>query len=65
MNWGPIALDPDSARADAEVLKTIVRERDNRVGVYGATTQRGRIAVGQPVFFERAYIRTCAPSSMT
>lgn len=49
-----VNFDPDSARADAEVLKAIVRVRDNKVGVYGATMRRGRIAVGQSVFFEPA-----------
>ena len=46
-----VNFDPDSARTDAEVLKAIVRVRDNRAGVYGATRRRGRLAVGQPVFF--------------
>lgn len=49
-----VNVDPDSARATPEVLKAIVRERDNRAGVYGAVIRRGRIAVGQPVFFEPA-----------
>ncbi|MGE0039581.1 MAG: MOSC domain-containing protein [Vicinamibacterales bacterium] len=47
-----VNFDPDSARATPEVLKAIVRERDNKAGVYGAVTRRGRVAVGQPVFFE-------------
>ena len=46
-----VNFDPDSARADAELLKAIVRDRDNKLGVYGSTTRRGRIAVGQPIFF--------------
>jgi len=49
-----VNLDPDSARVDAEVLKAVVRERDNRAGVYGTVTRRGKIAEGQPIFFERA-----------
>jgi uncharacterized protein YcbX len=47
-----VNFDPDSARATAEVLKAIVRVRDNRAGVYGTVTRRGRVAVGQPIFFE-------------
>jgi hypothetical protein len=47
-----VNFDPDSARASAEVLKAIVRVRDNKVGVYATVTRRGRIAVGQPVLFE-------------
>jgi MOSC domain-containing protein len=49
-----VNFDPDSARQAPEVLKTIVRLRDNKVGVYGATIRRGRLAVGQPIFFEPA-----------
>lgn len=47
-----VNFDPDSARPAAEVQKAIVRVRDNKAGVYGTVTQRGRLAVGQPVFFE-------------
>ena len=47
-----VNLDPDSARIDPEVIKAIVRARDNRAGVYGTVTRRGRLAVGQPIFFE-------------
>jgi uncharacterized protein YcbX len=49
-----VNLDPDSARQSAEVLKAIVRVRDNKAGVYGTVMHRGRLAVGQPVFFEPA-----------
>ncbi|MGZ8867814.1 MAG: MOSC domain-containing protein [Thermoanaerobaculia bacterium] len=49
-----VNFDPDSARATPEVLKAIVQERNNYVGVYGAVTRRGRLAVGQPIFFEPA-----------
>jgi hypothetical protein len=47
-----VNLDPDSARPAAEMLKAIVRVRDNRAGVYGTNIRRGRLAVGQPIFFE-------------
>jgi uncharacterized protein YcbX len=49
-----VNLDPGSARSAAEVLKAIVRVRDNKAGVYATTTRRGRLAVGQPIFFEPA-----------
>ena len=49
-----VNFDPDSARQTAAVLKAIVRVRDNKAGVYGTVTRRGRLAVGQPVFFEPA-----------
>jgi hypothetical protein len=47
-----VNLDPGSARPAAEMLKAIVRVRDNKAGVYGTVTRRGRLAVGQPVFFD-------------
>lgn len=49
-----VNFDPASARIAAEVLKAIVRVRDNKAGVYGTITRRGRLAVGQPIFFEAA-----------
>jgi len=49
-----VNFDPESARATAVVLKAIVRVRDNKAGVYGSVIRRGRLTVGQPVFFERA-----------
>jgi uncharacterized protein len=49
-----VNFDPDSARPTADVLKAIVRVRDNKAGVYGTVTRRGRLAVGQPIFFEPA-----------
>ena len=47
-----VNYSPDSARPDPEVLKAIVRSRDNKAGVYGTVTKRGRIFVGQAIFFE-------------
>ena len=47
-----VNFDPDSAHSNTEVLKAIVRERDNKAGVYATVLRRGRIAVGQPIFFE-------------
>jgi uncharacterized protein len=49
-----VNFDPDSARPTSEVLKAIVRVRDNKAGVYGACKGCGRVAVGQAVFFEPA-----------
>ncbi|MES2522445.1 MAG: MOSC N-terminal beta barrel domain-containing protein [Gemmatimonadota bacterium] len=49
-----VNLEPDSARATPEVLRTIVRIRDNKAGVYGTVTRVGRLEVGQPVFLERS-----------
>lgn len=47
-----VNLDPDSARVDANVMKAIVRERDNKAGVYGNVIRCGRLAVGQTVSFQ-------------
>lgn len=52
-----VNFDPDSARAAPELLKAIVRVRDNKVGAYATTMRRGPLAVGQPVFFEPAHAR--------
>jgi len=49
-----VNFDPVSARPAPEVLKAIVRVRDNKAGVYGTVTRRGRLAVGQPIFFAPA-----------
>lgn len=47
-----VSFDPDTARPAPELLKTIVRTRDNKLGVYASVVRRGQVAVGQPVFFE-------------
>jgi uncharacterized protein YcbX len=47
-----VNFEPGSARVDPEVLKAIVRVRNNKAGVYATVTRRGRVAVGQPIFFE-------------
>jgi uncharacterized protein YcbX len=49
-----VNIDPDSARLDGEVLKAIVRARDNNAGVYATVTRRGRVAVGQAIFYTPA-----------
>ncbi len=54
-NWDQrcamVNFDPDSARRNPEVLESVVRERSNNAGVYGAVIRRGRLEVGQPVYF--------------
>jgi uncharacterized protein YcbX len=44
-----INLDPDTARQDARVLKTVVRLNENNAGVYGTVVRAGRLRVGQAV----------------
>ena len=57
-NWDQrcsmVNLDPDSGHRTPEVLKAVVRERDNKAGVYGTVIRRGRLAVGQPLYFTPA-----------
>jgi MOSC domain-containing protein YiiM len=44
-----INLDPDTAKQDPRVLKTVVNLNNNNAGVYGTIVQTGTIRVGQPV----------------
>lgn len=46
-----INLDPDTAERDPTILKSVVRERDNKAGVYGTVLRRGRLKVGQTLHF--------------
>lgn len=45
-----VNLDPDTASAAPEVMKTIVRANQNNAGVYGSVLHTGPLAVGQTVF---------------
>jgi uncharacterized protein YcbX len=47
-----VNVDPDSGSRSPAVLKTIVQKRDNKAGVYCTVIRCGRLAVGQPVFFD-------------
>jgi MOSC domain-containing protein len=44
-----VNVDPDTTERDPEVLRTIARERQSCLGVYGSTVQPGRVAVGDTV----------------
>lgn len=46
-----VNLDPDTAKQDARVMKTIVRLNKNNAGVYGTVIRTGTIRVGDPVRF--------------
>ena len=54
-NWDErcsmVNFDPDSGLCTPEILKAVVRERDNKAGIYGTVIRRGRLAVGQPLYF--------------
>jgi uncharacterized protein YcbX len=45
-----INLDPDSARQDAEVMRTVVRRNGNLAGVYGTAVRTGTVRVGDEVW---------------
>jgi uncharacterized protein YcbX len=44
-----INLDPDTAEANAEVMKTVIRMNENHAGVYGTVVRTGELRVGQIV----------------
>ena len=54
-NWDErcsmVNFDPDSGLRTPEVLNVVVRERDNKAGIYGTVIRCGRLAVGQPLYF--------------
>lgn len=48
-----VNVDPETTQRDPAALRAIARQRDACLGVYGATVQPGRIAVGDAVVLER------------
>jgi uncharacterized protein YcbX len=44
-----VNFDPDSARSDPEVMKSIVRVNQNNAGIYGTVIHPGRLAIGQTI----------------
>jgi hypothetical protein len=42
-------LDPETAKASPELMKTVVRMNENHAGVYGAVVRPGELCVGQLV----------------
>jgi len=47
-----INVDPASLDNDPRVLRTVAKEREARLGIYGTVVEPGAIAVGDPVFLE-------------
>jgi len=43
-------LDPETAEADARVMKAAVRLNRNNAGIYGTVIRTGEISIGQSVF---------------
>jgi uncharacterized protein len=48
-----ITVDPVTLLRDPAILRTVARERGNRLGVYGSTVEPGGIKVGDLVELER------------
>jgi uncharacterized protein YcbX len=48
-----IPIDPVTDETDPDVLRTVARERDTALGVYGTTVTPGTIGIGMPVALER------------
>ncbi|MEO9176197.1 MAG: MOSC N-terminal beta barrel domain-containing protein [Gaiellales bacterium] len=44
-----ITIDPETIARDPEVLRTVVRERESCLGVYGSVVTPGQVAIGDPV----------------
>jgi hypothetical protein len=47
-----VNVDPVTTRRDPWVLRTIARQRQACLGVYGSTVSPGQVAVGDPVLLE-------------
>jgi uncharacterized protein YcbX len=47
-----VTIDPVTLRRSPAILRSIARERDTRLGVYGSTVEPGPVAVGDPVELE-------------
>lgn len=47
-----VNFDPDSGQPDPELLQGIVRQRNNKVGIYGTVARLGSLLVGLPVFLD-------------
>jgi uncharacterized protein YcbX len=44
-----INLDPDTAEANADVMKTVIRMNENYAGIYATVVRTGELCVGQVV----------------
>jgi uncharacterized protein len=49
-----ITIDPLTSQRNPMILRTVARERQGCLGVYGSTVAPGRIAIGDPVLVEHA-----------
>ena len=49
-----IAIDPETTERNPAILRTVVRDRQGCLGVYGSTVEPGRLALNDPVLIESA-----------
>lgn len=49
-----ITIDPVTTERNPEILRTVARDRERCLGVYGSTVEPGRVAVNDPVLIEEA-----------
>jgi len=54
-----VNYDPDSGLTTPEVLKAVVRERENKAGIYGTVIRCGRLAVASPSTSRRPLDSEC------
>jgi MOSC domain-containing protein len=47
-----ITIDPVTTERNPAILRTVAREREGCLGVYGSTVEPGRVAVNDPVLVE-------------
>lgn len=47
-----ITIDPVTTERNPAILRTVARDRQGCLGVYGSTVEPGRVAVNDPVFVE-------------
>ena len=47
-----ITIDPVTTERNAEILRTVARDRQGCLGVYGTTVEPGHVAVNDPVLIE-------------
>lgn len=53
-----ITIDPVTTQRDPAVLRTVARDRQGCLGVYGSTVEPGRVAVDDPVIIESVIVES-------
>jgi uncharacterized protein YcbX len=47
-----ITIDPETSERNPAILRTVARDRQGCLGVYGSTVEPGRVALDDHVFIE-------------